>query len=271
MPTRLVSMSEIMRVAPWSLRALGHPFGVAERATRLLTWSEAAVGNALKMLRVGEDALRKSIAAAPASRSIDANFARVIEAKGRNLLELGPPAIDLATNDARTRGHSDIVVRDSIASLLLPAMADLAVRRGLGIIITYSMGADDVPFETWPKSGWIQGMPAVGASRFILGTLQELMIASAQLDEPLASIVNRHASLCIEAASVGKGIAAIATTSASIPGLTEAGEVIDYSERVSRAYRSGLAAATEDLAHLYDLERITWAPTSERSRKQAGY
>lgn len=271
MSTRLVSMSEIMRVAPWSLRALGHPFGVAERATRLLAWTEAAVGNALKLLRVGEAALRKSLTAPGAARRLEEGGARTLEANGRNLLELGPPAIDLLTSDVRTRGYGEIVVYGAIGALLLPAMADLAARRGLSSIVTYAMDPGDIAFDEFPKSGWIQAVPGVGAPRFVCGTLDSLKKASVRLEGPAAPTAARHADLCASAAASPNGVIAAFATPVPMADLTEFGTVSDFSERVSRAYRNGLQAATEDLAHLYDLERITWAPTSERSRKQAGY
>lgn len=271
MPARLVSMSEIMRVAPWSLRALGHPFGVAERATRLVTWTEAAVGNALKLLRVGEDALRKSIAAPGASRRVVEGGARILEANGRNLLELGPPIIDLVTSDARTRGCGEIVVHGAIGALLLPAMADLAARRGLYAFITYAMDARDPVFEGFATSGWIQAVPAVGAPRFVCGTLDRLSAGAARLGPAMGPIVGKHASACLSAAVARNGTIGIVAAADPAADLGEFGTIMDFSERVARAYRNGLQAATEDLAHLYDLERITWAPTSERSRKQAGY
>jgi hypothetical protein len=45
----------------------------------------------------------------------------------------------------------------------------------------------------------------------------------------------------------------------------------DYPGRMADAYRNGVAMEPQDLQDLYDLEIRTWAPTSERSRSQAGY
>jgi hypothetical protein len=47
--------------------------------------------------------------------------------------------------------------------------------------------------------------------------------------------------------------------------------IMDYRARLDQAYRVGLDVATRDLHHRCALERITWAPTSQRSRGQAGY
>jgi hypothetical protein len=46
---------------------------------------------------------------------------------------------------------------------------------------------------------------------------------------------------------------------------------IDVKSALDRACRNGIASASVDVAHLYELEKETWAPTSERSRAQAGF
>ena len=46
---------------------------------------------------------------------------------------------------------------------------------------------------------------------------------------------------------------------------------IDVKSALDRACRDGIASASVDVAHLYELEKETWAPTSERSRAQAGF
>ena len=62
----LASMSEIVRVGGWALRGAGFPFGVAERGTRLLAFTEAVHGGAVRDICANEAV----IAARPrASRS----------------------------------------------------------------------------------------------------------------------------------------------------------------------------------------------------------
>src|SRR5262249_37672642 len=45
----------------------------------------------------------------------------------------------------------------------------------------------------------------------------------------------------------------------------------DYAGQVETSYRDGVPMESQDLQDLYELEMRTWAPTSERSRSQAGY
>ena len=267
MSFQLVSMSEIMRVAPWSLRALGHPFGVAERATSLVTWTEAAVGHALEMLRIGEGKLAASNRAPASIRGGDGARGRHIDAKGRNLFELGPPAVDLATCDARVSGVGDVVITNSIGTLLAPAMADLAVRRDLVAVVAYRTGPAEVGIKGLPTAGWIAAWRASERAKFATGDLDSLRSIADVFAGEIKARLLKHA----EALMSSDAMVTIATTTTSPPDFDCLPGQIDYAGRVAGAYRNGIEVATEDLAHLYSLERITWAPTSERSRKQAGY
>lgn len=262
-------MSEIMRVAPWSLRALGHPFGVAERATRLLTWTQAAVGHALEWLRVGEGQLAASTRAPAAVRGGDRVSGRRIDARGRNLLELGPPAIDLVTCDSRVSGIGDVVIENAFGTLLVPAMADLAARRDLTAIIAYRAGSGEVQFDGWPAEGWIASFRSANGPGFLAGDSGTLLTMASVFGGEMKARLLKHAAIL--SAADRSALVTVAATRDRVPGMADLPGRIDYAERVARAYRSGLEVASGDLEHLYALERITWAPTSERSRKQAGY
>jgi hypothetical protein len=262
---QLVSMSEIMRVGPWSLRALGHPFGTAERATRLLTWTQAALGHGLDLLRIGETQLAASNRLPPSRRSGDGTAGRRIEAGGRNLFELGPPAVDLATCDVRLRGFGDVVVDDAIGALLVPSLADLAARRGLNALFVWRAAPGDIRLEGCPDDGWVACVQSPNGPAFFRGAPDRLADAA----QRFAPDLRRRALRFVETGGPGKlGIfAGDMAGDGRAPALAAA----DFAERVAEAYRKGIEVPSEDLAHLYALERITWAPTSERSRKQAGY
>jgi hypothetical protein len=290
MTTTLVSMSEIMRVAPWSLRALGYPFGTAERATRLLTWTEAVTGQGLRMLRLGEKQIAGSTAERRSSRSDEPGFGRVIDAAGQCLFDVGPPAIDLATCDMRTRGTAHVAIRGAIGLGMVEALCDLAVKRGLHVVIVYRSGGDEIAPEIFAGSGWIAGCPVRSQPFFLSGRLGDdggnvlpgLHRTPLRLGETEERAIARDIDRVLTSEPDGPGYIGITTIAgAAAPRDPAAGafpkpvgvglRIMDYPERVARAYRLGVEVDTVDLEHLYALERLTWAPTSERSRKQAGY
>ena len=265
MAAQLVSMSEIMRVGPWSLRALGHPFGTAERASRLLTWTQAALGHGLDLLRIGETQLAASNRLPPARRTGDGIAGRRIEAGGRNLFELGPPAVDLATCDARLYGLGDVVVDGAIGAVLVPSLADLAARRGLNALFVWRATSNDIPLEGYSNAGWVAVVQSSVEPAFFRGALDRLEDAAARFAPDILSRAMHFAE------NTAPGRLGIFVGDLSEDSRAPTRATADFTQRIAKAYRTGIEVQSEDLAHLYALERITWAPTSERSRKQAGY
>lgn len=246
--TTRVSMSEILRVGPWALRALGYPFGVAERAARLLAWTEAATGEGLALLRDGQAQRKPS---APLHRDGGTGEARRIEAAGRSLFEIGPVAIDLITADLRLHGAASLALLDATDLALIPSLTEIAARRRLNLVILR-------------RAGWDAVLATPTGACFVRGGLDDL--ERLPWSTEARGAIDRHAREAHDGAERYLGFVGF-----SAPPVFDGAEVVDYASRLHRAYREGLDVATADLEHLYALERITWAPTSERSRGQAGY
>jgi hypothetical protein len=258
-----VAMAEIVREGTWALRALGYPYGTAERAAPLLAWTEAVQGNGLTMLRLGEAAISESAARPPAIWRRDAQGTWLAEAHGKCLLECGAPAIDLATADARTgAGVGRAVLRGAIGTRLSAALAALAARRGLAAVLVHSPDAAEI--APVPTAGWICALPTSLGPAFLNGGL----------DEPLPDVLPealRIAADDIAAARKNGADGFFSVAAVASPPFAPPSGAVDWPERLARAYRTGSAADRADYEYLYELEIRTWAPTSERSRAQAGF
>lgn len=270
--TTLVSMSEINRVAPWSLRALGYPFGSAERATRHVVWTEAATGGGLAILSSGADAVRLANAGPAMIRSRHPDGTYVVTAFGRHLLDLGPAAIDLATAAARLQGIGAVIVQDVLGTRLAPSLCDLATQRGLATFIDIVPDpTDDAPYGDGRRV-WLASLPGSDGPTFVAGNEQDEPAAEfiSAWFGPASSERNRAATL-LESARTSPGHVAIlmSTRAPALP--PRRGMRPDWTTRVANAYLRGVEVRRGDLDHLYALEKLTWAPTSERSRKQAGF
>ena len=258
-----VAMSEIVREGTWALRALGYPYGTAERAAPLLAWTEAVHGQGLTMLRLGEAAIAAGAARPPRRWRRDAQGIRRAEAQGKCLLECGPPALDLATADARTgSGVGRAVLRGAIGTQLTGALGAVAARRTLAAVLVHApCSAEIAPV---PPAGWICALPAPEGPAFLAGSL----------DQPLPAILPTPLQVAAEdvAAARTAGDAGFFSI-AAVPclPLPSPPDAVDWPQRLALAYRTGSAADPADFATLYALETRTWAPTSERSRAQAGY
>lgn len=281
MTTTSAAMAEIVRVGGWALRGLGYPFGVAERAIRILAWAEAVHGGTLRSLHEAQSAIAETTTPAPLARRREGRAAWRIDGRGKHLMEVGPPAIDLLTSDAREHGFSHVTMTQTIGGGLVAALADLAARRGLACIAVFRAAEDDVLPDGVARSGWLAAAPAQGGTLFAVGDLKGAadvilsLVAAAAHDQ--APLIRQDVANSLEASAesyLGLSAARLdAEMESRLRAAAASGdlELVDYSGRLAEGYRSGVAMEAADLLHLYALERLTWAPTSERSRSQAGY
>ena len=258
-----VAMAEIVREGTWALRALGYPYGTAERAANMLAWTEAVHGHGLTMLRLGEAAIIAGAARTPPRWTRDAQGARRADAGGKCLFECGPPALDLATADARLDGGlGRAVLRGAIGTRLSGALGAMAARRGLAAVVVHAPGV--VEIAPVSPAGWICALPTPAGAAFLAGSL----------DNPLPEIL--PARLRVAATDIAEAQTAVddgffGITVLATPPMPPPPGAIDWPQRLALAYRTGSQADPADLQSLYDLEMRTWAPTSERSRAQAGF
>lgn len=250
-----VALSETVREGTWALRALGYPYGVAERAVFMLAWTEAVHGEALALMREGETAMREGAARPVPIWRRDADGRRHADAGGKCLFECGPPALDLATADAGAKGLGVAVLHNVIGTRLASAIAAMAARRGLACLLVHRAGRGEVG-PVLPDA-WVATVPTADGPAYLTGAIGSALPAC--LPAALRAIEI--------AAPAGSLLLAVmpAAPVAMPPGAT------DWPERLTAAYRCGTSVDPQDYRHLYALEMQTWAPTSERSRAQAGY
>lgn len=264
------AMSEIIRVAWWSLRALGCPAGAVERMAKVLAFSEVLEGECVSALRRDEASLIATFKA-PAPRFIPAKpDGGIIEASGRSLLDVGTRAIDLLTGQVK-HGNRPVQIRINDASdrLGLSGACTLAARRGVGVlaIMPGESGHRAWHYYASTESGVesVSGLAHGGGNAWfdlfgqLAGTDIEPLRSSAALDSNGASI-----DLLGVVHRAGNELRAYASQHAGIVWT-------DVENALQAAYSNGVTVMTEDLKFLYELETRTWAPSSERSRMQAGF
>jgi hypothetical protein len=252
------AVSEIARVGVWALRGLGMSFGVADRAAPLVAWTEAVEGGALKVLRKNSASLADT---RPGIwRSQLSETAWQFDALGRSLLEIGPVAMDLLTLVARTGqiGRVDIVNVNDL--LFLSGVARIAAKRNIGVV-AISTGSQitlcGVPVTTLHVFPGRQGpcfedggVPQNSAIATAVAACREQLTPQADEADSMVSILSYAPS----------DVASACESSAPR---------FDAEGKYALALSHGVRVQREDLAHWYQLEIRTWAPTSDRSRTQA--
>jgi hypothetical protein len=280
MSTTFVAVAELLRVGPWALRALGFSFGVAERGSAIVTLAEVLHRNGLRALRARKDALRRG-AALTCTRVNTGPGAIKIDASGKSLIEVGPAAVDLAAGATERHDFARLTIEGVLDPEFLPSVLSLAPAYGLTAIATFSR-LKSTGGENAPRPSWIIAAPSPsGAVLFegpadasgALGLLANRMgippAAASALQSALQNADGCHRDAPGDAIEllVVPNLQAATMRQALGPDVA----AIDVRSALDRAYRDGIASASADVAHLYNLEKETWAPTSERSRAQAGF
>lgn len=244
-----VAYSELTRVLPWSLRALGYPFGTADRGSFLVA-NAAALNH-----EVLDDFARSAPRPAGGLKCRAGAGTLTVDAGGISLIEAGPAAMDYLTAHA---GDCDLqLCRISRASgqSLLPAVLLTGAEYGLSLLA--ACFGNDQPIA-WQAISACEGGPLMMSGKGVTS---------------LSTALARHPELVARALEAEAGAGELAVVATSRPLQFEAAGMDPFSPQrsIEQAHRKGIAVAPETLQAIYDLEVITWAPTSERSRSQAGY
>ncbi|MCW2242346.1 hypothetical protein [Azospirillum canadense] len=248
-----VAYSELTRVLPWSLRALRYPFGVADRASHIVATAAAMAPEILDQISRGKDR------AAGSARFGETDAGLDIDAGGLSLLEVGPATMDLLGARAPQTGCLRCAIRGSTDPELIPAILLVGADYGLTCLAIVT----DPQGKSWTLET-NDGTPKIvrGAD---LSSL-EAALASAAPDLVAAARAAWSAALATDE------LVLLATRHAiALPPELDRVEIVDAKESVARAHRHGMPIAPETLSAIYDLEKRTWAPSSERSRAQAGF
>lgn len=242
-----VAYAELTRVLPWSLRALGYTFGTADRGAHFVTKAAALDPNVLDLIARAQKRRQGRM------RHQQSNGKLTIDAAGMSLFEAGPAAIDyLAAHAGDAPTVACEIVGASEPSLLSALLID-AADYGICAVATSAESPD----------GWQAIWPRVDGAVLVQGrtvdALSDLLGGEPSIMEQLE--VHRSAQ---------QSILVVAAANVAVPE-TAGFDVIRPAQKVQSALRDGIPISRETLDALYTLEMLTWAPTSERSRSQAGF
>ncbi|MBZ9943047.1 hypothetical protein LB533_18330 [Mesorhizobium sp. BR1-1-13] len=245
--TMFVAYSELTRVLPWSLRALGYAFGTADRGAHLVATGAALDPAILDEIRQAGPRPSHGF------RYRKSNGLTMLDAAGVSFLETGPAAIDALAAHAGGAKWEMCRISSATELSLVPATLVGAMDYNLSSI---GIIARDGTFDWLLAEPDPRGVLYSGRGRDALAAL---------LGEDTAVLQS------IDAAGLTPGCALL-MVSTRRPELKASGHVaVRPWEKIAVAHQKGIPLSRETLDALYALEMLTWAPTSERSRSQAGF
>ncbi len=243
-PKVFVAYSELTRVLPWSLRALGYKFGTADRGAHLAATAAAIDPAAL-------DAIAAVVPrAARVSTVHRTSEGLTIDARGISLLEIGPAAVDHLAAHADEAAQQTCTIAGATETALLPAIVAGAEAYGLGCLAVVAGGAWHLGYRDREGCVLAAGDDACDLAALTSGALDADLVAHCRRDAP--GTVRLVVSRKLQPATPPEG-------------------AVRPAELVRLAQRRGIAVSKATLDAIYALEVLTWAPTSERSRSQAGF
>ncbi|WP_397543229.1 hypothetical protein [Roseovarius salis] len=243
--TLTVAIGELTRVLPWSFRALGYPFGTADRGARLV--ATAAALDPAVLDRIAEAGQRPE----EGLRVFRKPNGLKVEANRCSLFETGAVSMDYLAAQASEADAVFAEVIDATETEVLPAVLVTGAEYGLTAVAFWA-GSNG--------AGWMVAAPSPNGTRLHEGSDLEALVNGVG-----------HAGLadCIRQADMADGLVLVATEQPVNVAFGTPGA--DVSEAVAAANFGGIPVSDKTLKTLYALEMITWAPTSERSRAQAGF
>jgi hypothetical protein len=278
-PQTIISaaMSEIVRVAWWGLRGLGCPVGAVEAMARVLSYSEVLDGHTLAALRDNEERLLAAFKSEQPHYRATGEASGLIDASGHSMLNIGPRAIDLITGLAKREGRPvRIAVRRLADTIGIAGAATVAAKRGMGLLVICGKVRRGWRFYAATRAGEVisiegnlDGLPVDD----LMDLLQETAGPQFKPETPFQKFAEPDDpaypdGLTLELfAFPFEAIDAFPLRAARRPGVT----CKHVSQILHDAYANGVEVRAEDLRFLYELETRTWAPSSERSRMQAGF
>lgn len=276
MSTTFVAVAELLRVGPWALRALGFSFGVAERGSVIVTLAEVLHRDGLRTLRVRNDTIRRG-AAVTSTRVDTGPGALKIDASGKSLIEVGPAAIDLAASATARHDFARLTIEGIPDPEFLPSVLSLAPAYGLTAMAVFG-GLDSPGGDNASRTSWIIAAPSPSGAMLFEGPADNsaaLGLLANHIGIPPAAARSLQFALQNAEGRRREAIEIIAIANLQAATIRQAlgpdVSAIDVKSALDRACQNGIASVSIDVAHLYELEKETWAPTSERSRAQAGF
>jgi hypothetical protein len=245
--TLSVAYSELTRVLPWSLRALGYAFGTADRGAHLV--AVAAAMNPAVLDEVCQAGRRPS----HRLRGQRSKGLVALDGAGISLLEMGPAAIDGLAAHAAGSGWAACRIPAATELSLVPATLVGAMEYDLCSI---GIVARDDTLDWHLAEPGFRGLLYCGQGR---ESLLGLLAGNKEVLESIAAAELTSGSVLLMA-------------SAGRPELRPSGHAaVKPQEKIAAAHRKGIPVSRQTLDAFYALEMLTWAPTSERSRAQAGF